>query len=70
MVIEEAEKPFPDLTMETTLVIEDGDTVVGEWIYRAPTQRPAMRLSFPASASLRSETARLPFGVTTPTMPL
>jgi steroid delta-isomerase-like uncharacterized protein len=38
--IEEAEKPFPDLTMETSLVIEDGDTVVGEWTYRATHTAP------------------------------
>jgi steroid delta-isomerase-like uncharacterized protein len=33
--VEEAEKPFSNQTNETSLVIEDGDTVVSEWVLRA-----------------------------------
>jgi steroid delta-isomerase-like uncharacterized protein len=38
--IEEAEKPFPDVWMDTSLLIEEGETVVGEWIFRATHTAP------------------------------
>ena len=31
---------FPDLIGETTVVIEEGDTVMGEWTYRATHSGP------------------------------
>ena len=31
---------FPDLLGETNVVIEEGDTVVGEWTYRATHSGP------------------------------
>jgi ketosteroid isomerase-like protein len=48
--IEEAERPFPDLTMETCLVIGEGETVVGEWIYRATHTATGKAVEFPGAS--------------------
>ena len=43
---EMSHRAFPDLKMKASLVIEDGDTVVAEWAWRAthagPTQCPTV----------------------------
>jgi steroid delta-isomerase-like uncharacterized protein len=38
--MEEADKPNSDISMETTQVIEEGNMVVAEWVYRATNTRP------------------------------
>jgi steroid delta-isomerase-like uncharacterized protein len=38
--LEGASKPFSDIRMETSLLIEEGDTVVGEWTVRGTHTGP------------------------------
>ena len=38
--LEGADKPFSDLRMETAGLIEEGDTVVAEWVWRATHTAP------------------------------
>ena len=37
---EEADKPFSEISMETTQVIEEGNAVVAEWVWRATNTGP------------------------------
>jgi steroid delta-isomerase-like uncharacterized protein len=37
---ERAAKSFPDLTFDTSMVIEDGNVVAGEWVSRAKNTGP------------------------------
>jgi hypothetical protein len=41
---EEADKPFSDIRMDATLLIEEGDTVVAEYTWRATNTGPIARL--------------------------
>ena len=38
--LEETDKPFSDIRIETSLVIEEGDSVVAEWVWRATHTGP------------------------------
>ena len=38
--LEEGDKPFSDITMETLQLVEEGDTVVAEWVWRATHTGP------------------------------
>jgi len=38
--MEEGDKPFSDIRMETTQVIEEGNAVVAEWVWRATNTGP------------------------------
>jgi steroid delta-isomerase-like uncharacterized protein len=37
---EEADKPFTDISMETAQIIEEGDVLVVEWVWRATNTGP------------------------------
>ncbi len=38
--LEEGDKPFSDIRLETSLLIEEGDTVVAEWTWRVTHTGP------------------------------
>jgi predicted ester cyclase len=38
--VEQADKPFSDISQETSRLVEEGDTFVAEWIWRATNTAP------------------------------
>jgi hypothetical protein len=38
--MEEGDKPFSDISMETSQVVEEGNVVVAEWVWRAMNTGP------------------------------